>query len=89
MGRVEAFALPGVYCWFNSDDHEPPHFHAKKAGEWHVKVKFLLPEAEMIERRWSSKSVSGKHQRALIRMAARNRAALLQEWERKVNVDEN
>ena len=89
MGKVEAFNLPGIYCWFYSDDHRPPHFHAKKAGEWQVKVNFLLSEADMIECEWSKKSISGKHKRALIKMAVANRAVLLQEWEQKVNADDD
>ena len=36
MGRVDAFAVPGVELWFNSSDHLPPHFHASQVGEWEV-----------------------------------------------------
>jgi hypothetical protein len=37
-----------------SNDHEPPHFHARRAGEWEVKVHFLLEPAEMIEVVWAA-----------------------------------
>ncbi|MCY3019856.1 MAG: DUF4160 domain-containing protein [Planctomycetota bacterium] len=89
MGKVEAFHLAGIECWFYSDDHRPPHFHAKKAGEWQVKVSFLMPEEEMIECEWRRKSISGKHQRALMQMATVNRAALLRQWEQKVRVNDD
>ena len=38
MGRVDAFALPGLELFFPSDDHPPPHFHVLKPGAWEIKV---------------------------------------------------
>ena len=49
MGRVTAFELVGVECWFYSQDHRPPHFHARKRGKWHVKVLFMEAREAMIE----------------------------------------
>ncbi len=53
MATVEAFQIEGLKLWFWSNDHEPPLFHAKRAGEWEVKVHFLLEPAEMIEVDWA------------------------------------
>ncbi len=35
MGRVDAFAIGGLDLWFNSHDHGPPHFHARRPGDAH------------------------------------------------------
>ena len=51
MAIVRAFEIPGLTLWFWSNDHEPPHFHAKRRGEWEVKVHFLLDAAEMVFRK--------------------------------------
>jgi hypothetical protein len=39
VGKVDVFSVPGVEMWFWSADHIPPHFHAKKAGEWSCKTR--------------------------------------------------
>jgi hypothetical protein len=36
MPKVKCFEIPGLYFWFWSDDHDPPHFHAKRRGEWEL-----------------------------------------------------
>lgn len=36
MPKVACFKIPGLSCWFWSNDHDPPHFHAKKEGEWEI-----------------------------------------------------
>jgi hypothetical protein len=59
--KVESFEISGLSCWFWSNDHDPPHFHVKKHGEWEIKVKFTESEGKT------------------------HRAALLAEWEAKVN----
>ena len=90
MGRVDAFAVPGVELWFNSSDHLPPHFHASRVGEWEVRVFFLLCTDEHLE--WSLKwkdrrrAVPRKALSALREGAVQFRAALLAEWEAKVEV---
>lgn len=81
MATVQAFSRPGWRLWFWSNDHEPPHFHAKRAGEWEVKVHFLLPPAEMIEEVWTRKKPSRKSLQELCALAERHRAALLRQWE--------
>ena len=41
MGRVAAFSVAGLDLWFNSHDHAPPHFHARRPGVWEVRIYFL------------------------------------------------
>lgn len=89
MGKVSSFTLAGVDCWFYSHEHRPPHFHARRVGQWHVRVFFLLAEAGMIEQVKSHEGrMSRADRKALCEMAARHRAELLAEWEEKVTCDD-
>ena len=82
MPDIEAFVIDGIKMWFWSDDHDPPHFHAKKSGgEWAVRVFFLLDPAEMIEV-ISKKGPSGKVLKQLRTLAEEHRVALLEQCER-------
>jgi hypothetical protein len=45
MGEVEAFAVPGIKCYFPSADHYPPHFEAYRQGAYVVRVFFCAPTA--------------------------------------------
>jgi hypothetical protein len=88
MGKVSSFTIPGVDCWFYSHEHRPPHFHARRKGQWHVRVFFLMPESGMIEQVQGHASRMTKADRkALCEMAALHRAELLGEWEQKVYCD--
>jgi hypothetical protein len=75
---VTAFKIPGLKIWFYSNDHEPPHFHVKRRGEWEVKVHFLHAPEEMIE------TVFGKPSSSLVkkitRLSEEHRLELLEEW---------
>jgi len=85
MGRVSSFTLAGIDCWFYSHEHRPPHFHARRKGQWHVRVFFQMPESGMIEPVQSHIDRMTKADRsALCKMAALHRAQLLEEWEEKV-----
>ena len=81
MATIRAFQLPGVTVWFWSNDHEPPHFHAKRRGEWEVKVNFLLDPSEMVEIVWSDTKLSKKTLKELKSLAEMHRVALLEQWE--------
>lgn len=82
MATVIAFQINGLKIWFWSNDHEPPHFHAKKAGEWEVKISFMLDQSEMVElESWSKKSPSKKVVKELTSLAEAHRIALLQQWQ--------
>ena len=88
VGEVTAIALAGLDLWFNSDDHLPPHFHAEKSGEWEVRVFSLRDRPEMLETKWTLRPgrPTGGELKELARLAEGNRAALLAEWQQKVNV---
>lgn len=40
LGKLDCFHMAGVDLWFNSSDHEPPHFHARKPDKWEIRVFF-------------------------------------------------
>ncbi len=84
MPKVDCFAIPGLECWFWSNDHDPPHFHVKREGEWELKVNFLAGESDMFELQWGV-SPKAKILREIARAAEANRVVLLAEWEAKVN----
>jgi hypothetical protein len=81
MATVVAFSLEGLKLWFHSNDHEPPHFHAKRRGEWEVKVHFLEDGGQMIEVKWQVKAPSARTLKEITTLAAEHRASLLEEWE--------
>ena len=89
MGKVEAFEIDGIECWFWSHDHRPPHFNAKRRGAWCYKVFFLLPRQEMLERAKGPRGRIGARDRKALRdLAELHREVLLKEWERKVKCDD-
>ncbi|WP_417738717.1 DUF4160 domain-containing protein [Rosistilla oblonga] len=77
---MTAFQIPGLKIWFWSNDHEPPHFHVKRRGEWEVKVTFMLAPAEMIEVLGSVKP-SQRQLKALTELAVAHRLELLEQWQ--------
>jgi hypothetical protein len=86
MAKLTCFSIPGMELWFWSNDHEPPHFHAKRKGEWLYSVKFLEPVDQMLELIWSAKKsrMSKTDRRLLQEMVEKHREMILQEWEQKV-----
>jgi hypothetical protein len=85
MGKVDVISIHGVEFIFWSNDHDPPHFHAKKAGEWEYKVHFMEAKEQMLEMLWENKSMKGNLRRDLVELVASNRLALFAEWEAKVS----
>jgi hypothetical protein len=84
MGKLDCFCIGGIDCWFWSYDHRPPHFNAKRRGEWEVRVFFMKKKAEMIElTKWSGR-ISRAHRKAICDLAEQHREDLLKEWEEKV-----
>jgi hypothetical protein len=81
MATVGAFEIDGLKLWFWSEDHNPPHFHAKRSGEWEVKVRFLYEPSEMIEEVWTKNKPSRKALKKLATLAEQHRVALLEQWE--------
>ncbi len=86
MGRVGAFSVAGLDMWFNSHDHPPPHFHARRAGVWEVRVYFLTcSECSLdYDLKWG-RLPSGRELRELVAGVVEHRVTLLEEWEAKVN----
>lgn len=85
MGRVESFSASGLDMWFNSHNHVPPHFRARKPGSWEIRV-FVLTCAYGnldFEIKWGGRP-SAKEVKQLESAVVRCRAALLEEWEAKV-----
>lgn len=89
MGKVSSFKLEGIECWFYSNEHKPPHFHAKRSGQWHVVVNFLESRSEMIKRaRGPREKIKKKDRDAILDMAELYREELLKEWEEKAKPDD-
>ena len=90
MGKVEAFVVAGLELWFNSSDHLPPHFHARKPGAWEARIYFLacVERHLEVEMKWPKTGItpSRRERDALLRGALGHRVVLLREWERKVVV---
>lgn len=81
MATLRPFEIPGLKLWLWSEDHEPPHFHAKRAGEWEVKVSFMRTPDEMIEFLWADKKPASRVLKELTRLAEQYRVELLEQWE--------
>jgi len=85
MPKVVCFEIPGLSCWFWSNDHAPPHFHAKKEGAWEVRVKFTEHEERMFELVWGVEP-NGRLLRRLRKAVREHRDELLVEWEASVSL---
>ena len=81
MPRVRCIAQAGVELLFYSNDHNPPHFHAVKRDHWHYRVRFLMHEAEMLQRKTGPCFMPGNIRRQLLANVALCRSRLLEEWE--------
>jgi hypothetical protein len=92
VGKVSAFTLEGLDLWFNSSDHLPPHFHARKPDAWEIRVYFLLcTEGHLVfEKRWppGRSGPRAQDRNAILRATLRRRVALLEEWGQKVQTKE-
>jgi hypothetical protein len=86
MAKLECFTVDGMTLWFWPNDHTPPHFHAKRKGQWEVCVHFLeAATVNMFEVVWlKGKEVPRADVKLLEDLVSGHRAELLEEWERKV-----
>jgi Domain of unknown function (DUF4160) len=86
MAKLACFTIPGIELWFFSHDHLPPHFHAKRRGQWEIRVFFLESSAnEMLKVVWpKGKEISKGDLELLEAKVKAFRAEILEEWERKV-----
>jgi hypothetical protein len=74
--------------WFYSNDHEPAHFHAKRRGQWELRVRFLEEGNAMFEMIWRKTkkiTISAQDKAVLTEMVESHRLEILKEWEQKVN----
>jgi len=83
--RIDCITLLGVELVFYSGDHRPPHFHAIRRGEFDYRVFFLRLRTSMLEAKHERRPMSGARRRAQYQLVEDNRAALLEEHERKVS----
>ena len=88
MGKLAAFSIAGLDLWFNSLDHRPPHFHARRPGEWEIRVYILeCTKSELsYEIKWGT-NPNRRYRDELFTMALHHRVSLLMEWERKVQCE--
>ena len=59
----------------------PPHFHARVADAWEIRVYFLQEPPEY-DVRFRLRHISAKTVTAILRLAAAHRSELFAEWER-------
>jgi hypothetical protein len=83
MPKVECFTIPGLTCWFWSNDHNPPHFHVKRDGEWELKVNFSEGEDQLFELVWGD-APKATELREIAKNVEENRVEPLTEWEENV-----
>lgn len=79
MSEVKAFELAGIKTWIPSGDHWPPHLHARRPGQWTVRVFILEDGPGMINVKGGK--ILGRDVRALVAAVTEHRADLLIEWE--------
>jgi Domain of unknown function (DUF4160) len=86
MAKLACFTIPGIELWFFSHDHLPPHFHAKRRGQWEIRVFFLESSANEMFKvvRPKGKEISKGDLELLEAKVKAFRAEILEEWERKV-----
>ena len=88
MGDVDAFSIPGLKCYFSSNDHPPPHFEVLKRGHWVIRVYFLRSGKVrglnwVYKNRWRG-NPTGAEEAAILEMVLAHRRGLLREWNEKV-----
>lgn len=92
MPPVDAFSAPGLALDFLSNDHWPPHFHARRRGDWEIRAYILTTTAKRLDFtvKWPKGSGAGpdsRIQRVLRTQIVLHREALLAEYGQKVNYD--
>ena len=85
MGKVDAFEIPGLVLFFNSNDHREPHFHAKRPGEWEIRafINETAHDALVFEVKFGG-DPPRRTRRELAALIDEHRVPLLEEWEQKV-----
>ena len=88
VGDVEAFSIPGLKCYFGSNDHYPHHFEILKRGAWAARV-FFLQTTRKRGLRWEYKSqwkgrMTAAEESELLALVLKHKKRLLREWNEKV-----
>lgn len=82
MAQVKAFKVDGVRMMIYSGDHNPPHFHASRPGEWSAKVYFQKPREAMFDNvKPKGAKIRPADRGAIVEGAEESRISLLREWE--------
>ena len=93
MPKVQSFKIEGLDLFFNSNDHRPPHFHARKPGTWEIRVDILRCSKEnglMFTSKYPpNPSISSKEEKQILKLVLENKVQLLEEWQQKVHVKED
>lgn len=89
MGDVDAFCLPGLKCYFGSEDHYPQHFEVLRRGQWRIRVFFLQTNRKRglsfeYKKTPHTADVSPQDQATLLDMVLTHKRRLLREWNSKV-----
>jgi hypothetical protein len=88
LGEVDAFSIPGLKCYFGSNDHYPQHFEVLRRGKWLIRVFFLRCTKEKLafdyKKSWGGAKVSAAEKQVILDMVRANRRRLLREWSEKV-----
>lgn len=92
MAKVQSFKIDGLDLFFNSNDHSPEHFHARKSGAWEIRVYFMLSSQEnglIFDCKYPpNPQISSKEKNKILKLVLENRSKLLDEWEKKVCIKE-
>ena len=87
MALVDCVGWPGCRCWFWSRDHRAAHFHVGSPGEWEIRVLFG-DEPPRYEVEFEARKVPRRALRKFLAEVARHREELFEEWDAKVQVDD-
>jgi hypothetical protein len=92
MVRVAAFTVQGLDIFFHTSDHDPPHFHVLRSGQWEIRVFIDSSSEEGLAYNIkfptrlpkTGRTLSAKLERTLLEHVLKNRVELLEEWQLKV-----
>jgi len=87
MALVDCVGWAGCRCWFWSRDHLEPHFHVGSPGEWEIRV-FFTDEPPRYDVEFEARKVPRRALRSFLAEVAKHREQLLEEWDAKVQVDD-
>ena len=93
MGKLQSFKIDGLDLFFNSNDHNPPHFHARKLGVWEIRIDIVFCSKEnglIFKPKYPpNPEISSKDQKQILKLVLENKSKLLIEWEQKVCTKED